>query len=117
MVVRLEVVTEVMIVADEVEATIRGRDRTSVVVMDRVDMDVEGVDMGSKVEMGMVSRVATVMVNKVEMVMVSRVEMATAMEVDTRVVDMVVDAVAVGGEDTSGDEEEIRRQKLCCWSR
>jgi ABC-type transporter Mla maintaining outer membrane lipid asymmetry ATPase subunit MlaF len=107
MVVRLEVATEDMIVVEEVAATIRDPDRTSAVATDRADMDVEGVDMASKAEMGMVSRV--------EMGMVSRVAMAMAMEVDmegmeavTLEVVMVADAVAVGGGDT---RSEMTRRK------
>jgi hypothetical protein len=99
MVVRLEVATEDMIVVEEVAATIRDPDRTSAVAMDRADMDVEGVDMASKAEMGMVSRVAMAMAMEVDM---------EGMEAVTLEVVMVADAVAVGGGDT---RSEMTRRK------
>jgi hypothetical protein len=119
MVVSLEVGTEDMIVVEEVAATIQDLDRISAVVMDRVGMDVEEVDMDSKVEMGMVSRVGMGMVSRVEMAMVSKVEMAMAMEVDmegmeavTLGADMVVDAVEVVEGDTRSERDEMTRREF-----
>jgi hypothetical protein len=105
MVVRLEVDMEVTIVEEEVEAMIRDRDRISVVVMGRAGMDVEEVDM--------VSKVATAMVSRVEMAMVSRVETAMATEVDTRVVDMVVDVEEEGGTRMWNKEKDVRLKLYC----
>jgi hypothetical protein len=114
MVVSLEVGTEVTIVAAEAEVTIQDLDRISAVVM-----DVEEVDMDSKVEMGMVSRVEMGMVSRVEMAMVSKVEMAMAMEVDmegmeavTLGADMVVDAVEVVEGDTRSERDEMTRREF-----
>jgi hypothetical protein len=83
---------------EEVAATIRDPDRTSAVAMDRADMDVEGVDMASKAEMGMGSRVEMAMVSRVAMVMAMVMAMEVDMEgveADTLEVDMVVDVVGV----------------------
>jgi hypothetical protein len=113
MVVRLEVDMEVTIVEEEVEAMIRDRDRISVVVMGRAGMDVEEVDMVSKVATAMASRVEMAMVSRVAMVMASRVEMAMATEVDTRVVDMVVDVEEEGGTRMWNKEKDVRLKLYC----
>jgi hypothetical protein len=90
----LEAGTEVMIAAEEVEATIRDQDRTSVVVMDRAVTDVEGVDMASKVEM----------------VTASKVAMATAMEVATEETEVVTLEVVMAEDVAEVEEGDIRSE-------
>jgi hypothetical protein len=108
----LEVATEGMIVAAEVEATTQGRDRISAEVMDRVVTDVEEVVMVNKVAMAMDSKVATGMVNKVETAMASKVAMVMAMEADTPVVDMAEGAAVVVEGDIRSERDEMTRREF-----